>query len=91
MEIKERLKTNEELIRASQEESRLAREQSHSDRKNRDCSESSSRNSWSLLHKAIHIYLFIDLIVRVRINICLDLLDYLSYYFENLIITFRLK
>jgi len=28
MELKERLKTNEELIRASQKESRLAREQS---------------------------------------------------------------
>ena len=31
MELKERSKTNEELIRASQEESRLAREQSHED------------------------------------------------------------
>ncbi|AES97172.1 hypothetical protein MTR_5g046450 [Medicago truncatula] len=31
MELKERLKTNEELIRASQEESRFAREQSQED------------------------------------------------------------
>ncbi|RHN72697.1 hypothetical protein MtrunA17_Chr2g0290591 [Medicago truncatula] len=85
MTLKEQLKTHEELIRSSKVESRLLRERSHED----SCLLREQFQKFrSLFHKAIQIYLHIDLILQVRIHLRVHLLDYLLYYFEKLIIIF---
>ncbi|AES64549.1 hypothetical protein MTR_2g026970 [Medicago truncatula] len=67
MTLKEQLKTHEELIRSSKVESRLLRERSHED----SCLLREQFQKFrSLFHKAIQIYLHIDLILQETQNPC---------------------
>jgi len=84
IDFKERLKTNEELIRASQEESRLAREQSRLAREQSHLVQEQSQKDSRLLREQLQK--FMESFAQGHshlppfINICVHLLNYLSDY-----------